>query len=117
MKNQAEIDVDKLAASVRSKRGDTGLRKAAADIGTSAPTLSRVEQRRLPDLETFIKICGWLGKSPEFFSKHLSPDHKVDHLYEIEMHLRAERTLPKETADALSRMVRLAFEAAKSGKL
>lgn len=117
MNSHAEIDLDKLAAAIRTKRGKTGLRAAAAEIGSSAPTLSRVEQGRLPDLDTFIRICRWLGQSPEVFSRDLSSDMKIDHLHEIEMHLRADRILPKETADALSKMVRLAFESAKRGRI
>src|SRR6266436_951724 len=53
-----------LGLKIIEKRGDKGVREAAKEIGTSAATLSRVERGHLPDLETFGKICKWLGVDP-----------------------------------------------------
>ena len=33
-------------------------------LGTSAPTLSRIESGKMPDLQTFGKLCRWLGLDP-----------------------------------------------------
>ena len=49
---------------VRGKRDTTSLRVAAERIGTSAPTLSRIENGGIPDLQTFGKVCRWLGADP-----------------------------------------------------
>ncbi len=49
------IDSSKLSHMIKSKRGKQGLRTTAKDIGISAPTLSRIEQGNLPDIDTYVK--------------------------------------------------------------
>jgi transcriptional regulator with XRE-family HTH domain len=119
----AEIDVQKLATLVRAKRRPLGLRAAADQIGgISASTLSRVEQGKVPDLDTFLKICEWLGSNPEQLlqdpegsseGKQRGPDTAEI----IAAHLRADRTLDPQTAQALETMIRLAYKAAREGQL
>lgn len=41
-----------------------GLREAAIEIGTSAATLSRIENGKSIDIETFAKVVTWLDKMP-----------------------------------------------------
>jgi transcriptional regulator with XRE-family HTH domain len=112
----AELNAERLAAMVRAKRGRQGLREAAKDIGNvSASTLSRVEQGKVPDLETFFELCKWLDASPEEFTGGNPSPHKgLESVPEkIEIHLRADRTLEPATIDALVTMVKLAYEAAR----
>ena len=115
------IDIRRLAAELREKRGRQGLRSAAEEIGdVSAATLSRVEQGKIPDLDTFFKLCGWLGKSPQDFTLGATPaagTSAPDTPSLIAAHLRADRTLSKETAEALSTVIRLAYDAARSSSL
>jgi len=55
------FDAPTLAAYVRAKRGQRGLREVAAEIGTVSPsTLSRMERGAVSDIETFLRICDWL---------------------------------------------------------
>jgi len=119
-----EIDIHKLAALVRKKRGKRGLRETAQEIGgISISTLSRVELGKIPDLGTFLRLCRWLGVSPEQFvseAVHVDPQEPTPTVSTPEMivaHLRADRTLDPHTAEALSTMIRLAYEAADQGKL
>ncbi len=119
-----EIDIHKLAALVRTKRGKRGLRETAQEIeGISISTLSRVELGKIPDLGTFLRLCRWLGVSPEQFasgSEHVDrqePTPTVSTQEMIVAHLRADRTLDPRTAEALSTMIRLAYEAAEQGTL
>ncbi len=119
-----EIDIHKLAALVRTKRGKRGLRETALEIGgVSVSTLSRVEQGKIPDLGTFLRLCRWLGVSPQQFvseAVHVDPQEQAPTVSTQEMivaHLRADRTLDPHTAEALSTMIRLAYEAAEQGKL
>lgn len=113
------IQIDKLAHCIKQKRGRTGLRKTAEEIGEiSASTLSRVEQGRIPDLETFVRICSWLGMSTEeFIDSNYEEDSTKSTPEIIEVHLRADRTLEPEMADALMKMVRLAYKQASQGEL
>lgn len=55
------INTELLASMIKSKRKNQGLRATAKEIGNvSAATISRIEQGKVPDVETFIKICRWL---------------------------------------------------------
>ena len=61
-----EIDLPKLSALLAKKRDGRPFRLIAEEIGSvSAPTLSRIEKGRLPDLDTFMRLCRWLKVSPE----------------------------------------------------
>jgi transcriptional regulator with XRE-family HTH domain len=120
------VNLQKLAALLRTKRGNRGLRAVASEIGNvSASTLSRIEQGNVPDLETFMQICKWLGVSPDGFLADEKPSHgsrlklegKLEVPEAIEAHLRADRTLPPATIEALSEMIRVAYKAAREGKL
>lgn len=113
-----EINTDKLAVLIKERRGKRGLREVAKEIGDiSAPTLSRVEQGRLPDLDTFIRLCRWLGKSPEDFVVEKFDKSVVNQEAsvpeKIEILLRAERTLQPDTINAIVKMVNLALEASQ----
>jgi len=55
-----------LIKAVRTKRLielNVDVRKAAKLIGTSAGTLSRIENGRTPDLLTLASVCYWCGVS------------------------------------------------------
>jgi transcriptional regulator with XRE-family HTH domain len=56
--------IERLAQRIQEKRAGKGVREAALEVGVSPATLSRVENRKVPDLETFGKICRWLGEDP-----------------------------------------------------
>jgi len=48
-------------------RCETELAAAVKEIGIGPATLMRVESGRIPDVETFGKICKWLKKDPAEF--------------------------------------------------
>lgn len=121
------FDVRRLAALVRAKRGDRGLRAVAHEIGDVSPsTLSRIEQGKAPDLDTFARLCHWLGVSADEFMPCMEEGTKPRNALEapgmttpeiITAHLRADQALSPETADALATMVRLAYQAVARGEL
>ena len=109
----------KFSAIIRKQRGERGLREVAQEIGeVNASTLSRIEHGNLPDLDTFLRICRWLGVSPDEFTTVLDSSTSdqpntpptLDSADMITAHLRADRTLDPKTVEALSTMIRLAFE-------
>lgn len=128
---ETRLAIEKLAALVKSKRGNNGLRATASEIGEiSASTLSRIEQGKMPDLDTFMRLCDWLEVNPEKFFKSdnkIETSQSEDHLpvlsptmsttEAIEVHLRADRELDPETALALANMVKAAYNAIRAGKL
>ncbi len=106
------IDSEKLSSMVKSKRGKMGLRAAGVEIGISAPTLSRIEQGNLPDIETYVKICEWLGVKTDYFTGTISNESPQS---TVTASLRADKTLPQETVEALINMINLAYNQVKKG--
>src|SRR5271165_384902 len=49
--------IESLGALVRKKRGTKKLRETAREIEIGPATLMRVESGRIPDLDTFGKLC------------------------------------------------------------
>lgn len=43
--------------------------QAVKQIGISKATLSRLEKGKLPDVETFAKVCAWLKAQPNKYFK------------------------------------------------
>lgn len=60
-KKFAEAIIDK-----RSKDGTT-LREAAKKSGVNMTTLFRMELGVTSSLQSFVKVCSWLGKKPDSF--------------------------------------------------
>lgn len=110
-----EIDIGKLARMIRAKRGTRGLRAIAKEIGgVSASTLSRVEQGKVPDLDTYIRLCKWLDVSADDFTLNKEPTNgEVEPSTPdvVAAHLRADRALDPQTAEALVTMIQLAYSA------
>jgi transcriptional regulator with XRE-family HTH domain len=63
------LRLDLLAEHVTWRRLDAGLtqRDVAHELGLSASTLCRIEAGFAADLETFAKVCAWLGNSPAVY--------------------------------------------------
>ena len=94
-----------LARQVREKRGSVGVRATSKEIGISPATLSRVEAGRMPDLETFAKLCAWLDADPAEFLDLAAPAHAGEDAANLAVHCKTDRELPTRTAEALARMV------------
>jgi len=99
-----------LAEMIRSKRGARGLRETAKEIGgISAPTLSRIENGNLPDIDTYFRLCKWLEVPTDYFTKAKGKSKSAETRNEVIAHLRADKTLPTATAEALIEMITLAY--------
>ena len=109
------IDPIRLAAAIKTKRGKIGLRDTAKEIGdVSAPTLSRIEQGKVPDLDTYICICKWLHVSPEEFVNNPSDTTVSQSMPKmVEASLRADKTLSTDVIKAIAQMVETAYQAAE----
>jgi transcriptional regulator with XRE-family HTH domain len=104
-----------LGVLVRKKRGDRKLRETANVISIGPATLMRVENGRIPDLETFGKLCNWLGIDPGSFLgfQHDAPSPSAgrtsaDPPVSLSAHFRADRTPEAATVTALAKMILLA---------
>lgn len=101
----AKVTLQNLGTIVREKRGARGLRAVAAEIGTSAPTLSRIESGKMPDLQTFGKLCRWLEVDPAALLG-VSPQPLEEIQSDLAIaHLKADQTIAPETARALANAI------------
>jgi transcriptional regulator with XRE-family HTH domain len=120
------IDAVELGDRVRAKRRGRGLsiREAALEVGVSAPTLSRIERGlHLPERENLLKIARWAGvrmdpvlhPDARRVRNAIMHDPKGSTVEAVELHLRADKDLSRDDAEALSELFRVAYEAV-SGK-
>jgi transcriptional regulator with XRE-family HTH domain len=112
---QTKLDLDKLAILTRGKRGNRNLREVAAEIGDVSPsTLSRVENAKTPDMETFLRLCDWLEVPPaELFHRSSEPEGAREpptSRDRITLQLRADDSLDPATADILAALVSAAYD-------
>ncbi len=105
------LPIEELGRLIAIKRGGRGVRSAAAEVGTSAATLSRVENGHMPDLETFAKICGWLDRDPREF---LGLDRAEAESPQAVVHFRKKKTVAQETAVALGELILAAQKAVRA---
>jgi len=106
----SELNTSLLAGMLKTKRGSTGLRDTATEIGDiSSATLSRIEQGKLPDVETFIKICKWLKVTTETFIISKNEQKEASSKDKILAHLRADRELDPDTMRMLTQVIDLAY--------
>ena len=103
----AKPTLSSLGTLLRDRRGNRGLREVAYEIAVSPATLSRVENGKLPDLDTFAKICKWLRiDASEILGCNISTtansqlEPKV-----VYAHLRAEPNQTPQVAQALADMI------------
>ncbi|XOV85292.1 MAG: helix-turn-helix domain-containing protein [bacterium] len=105
--------LDTLGKLITEKRGEIGVRKAAAEIGISAATLSRVENGHLPDLSNFQLICKWLSVDPNSILGFSSVESKESEDHSV-AHFKKKNTTSPETATALAQMILRAEQALKA---
>lgn len=105
------LNTDLLAGMLKSKRAGKGLRAIAEEIGNvSAATLSRIEQGKIPDVDTFISICNWLKVSTDTFILGDTANKITSNKEHVVAHLRAEKELSQDTVNMLIRMIDMAYE-------
>lgn len=102
------LAIDELALRIQEHRAGKGIREAAKEVGVSSATLSRVENGKVPDLETFGKICQWLGDDPSIY---LGLKPRVIETPRAQVHFKKGAAIEKDSAKALSEMIMLARKA------
>ena len=100
------ISLDNLGIEIKKKRKNQGIRETSKEIGISPATLSRVENGKLPDLDTFRKICNWLNiDGGTILGCSKSADKESPPLQSLSVHLKADKNLSPKVADALANMI------------
>ena len=108
-----QLDIDRLAILVRTKRAGRGLRELAEEIGEVSPsTLSRLENGKAPDMTVFLRICNWLQIPPAELliddSKPVSTEAEGT-AEQIDILLRSDKTLDPATANALAAIIKATY--------
>lgn len=93
-----ELRLSEVAELVRERRGALGVRAAAAEVGISHATFSRIENGHMPDLETFAKLCEWLEIDP---AQYLGIGKEKKMPSTATVHFRKGNTTDERTAQAL----------------
>lgn len=108
---ETTLNTELLASMLKEKRDGKGLRAVAEEIGNvSFATLSRIEQGKIPDIDTFVRLCKWLNVPTDTFiiddDQNKSDATTRD---KVVAHLRADKTLSKDTVNMLTKMIDLAY--------
>jgi transcriptional regulator with XRE-family HTH domain len=114
------IDVARLGRLVRKKReeDELSLRDLAEITGMKIPTLSRIERGASKDVAagSLVALTDWLGEAWEKMRQQkpkpvLRKRKVVEHTPDIvEVYLRADKNLDRQTAEALSHLFRNAYD-------
>jgi transcriptional regulator with XRE-family HTH domain len=119
----ADTDVGWIAERLRRirKARDLTLQEVFNQTGIPVATLSRIERGAAKEIKsaTLIALTNWMGISTEeLHGKPRAVTKKGKVLIDtpdiVELHLRADKELPKETAIVLAKMFRTAYEHLKS---
>ena len=115
------INTEELGRAIRRRREELGLslRDVADQTNVSASTLSRIENGTgKPDADNIARLTNWLDMPLERILGRREDNNEakavVYYPHEstpeiVEAHLRADRNLSPETADALSQLFRVAY--------
>lgn len=107
------LSIGDLGRLLTAKRGSRGVRAAALEAGVSSATFSRVENGHMPDLETFAKLCKWLGRDPrEFLGLEDQATNATSPAAVV--HFKKKKTVSMETAKALGELILAAQKAIRA---
>lgn len=94
------LKMDELGRLAIQKRGNMGIRAAAAEIGISPTTLSRIERGHVPDVGTLNKVCAWIEEDPGQFTG----------IGGLQIAFKKDRAVSPRTAKSLARLIQAASE-------
>ena len=127
-KNDNFVNTTELGRAIKRRREELGLslRDVADVTDVSASTLSRIENGTgKPDADNIARLTGWLDMPIDRVMNKQSAKSVEPVIYYpheatpeiIEAHLRADKNLTPETANALSELFRVAYKQfSKPGK-
>jgi transcriptional regulator with XRE-family HTH domain len=111
------LDAKNLQERLVAKRRDErlSLRQVADATGVSVPTVSRVLRGHLPERENLLRLARWvdmpIGETTATRNRnHLVHAAEVSTVQAVELHLRADKDLNGEDAEALADLFKIAYE-------
>ena len=119
-KNESLISTVELGKAIKRRREELklSLRDVADVTEVSASTLSRIENGTgRPDADNIARLTQWLDMPVDRLMKHSNTNVEPVIYYPheatadiVEAHLRADKNLTPETANALSELFRVAYQ-------
>lgn len=119
-KNESLINTVELGRAIKRHREELklSLRDVADQTEVSASTLSRIENGTgRPDADNIARLTQWLDMPVDRLMRHTdeSVEPVIYYPHEatpeiVEAHLRADKKLTPETAEALSELFRVAYQ-------
>jgi transcriptional regulator with XRE-family HTH domain len=97
-----------LGQMLQRKRGSMGIRAAAGEIGISAATLSRIENGRIPDIDTLRKVCTWVGVDAAAYLGTAANRHEID-TPGVQVVFKKDRAVTPKTSQALGKLIVAAY--------
>lgn len=89
------MKIAELAPMVLRRRSNMGVRAAAAEIGISPTTLTRIEKGHVPDVATLDKLSAWLGEESSKFTG----------VGDLQIAFKNKKSVPQATARALADLI------------
>lgn len=111
----AMVDVNALVAALDAKRRQRGLswRKLAEEADVSPSTLTRMQQGKSPDVNTFTALTQWLNMAAENFTNAQGETGEPEVLAVVSTLLRGKKKMSPKAIDALQELVEAAFKLSK----
>lgn len=111
---KTEIDTTALYSALLEKKEEEGLswRAVAGQLGLHSSVFTRLYKGSRPDTDTVLVLTGWLGVPVERFlsGQAAARDERRETMVAIGTHLRADRRLTPESADAIAAVVKAAYD-------
>jgi transcriptional regulator with XRE-family HTH domain len=113
---QAHLDVEALYAALDEQRKAKELswRELAKEAGVSPSTLTRLGQKKRPDVDSFAALIAWLGIPGDQFLRSAeakaTKKKEPETMAMVSSLLRANKKLSKKTVEALEEIIRAAYE-------
>jgi transcriptional regulator with XRE-family HTH domain len=114
-----KLQVDSLVGALDSERKVRGLswRQLAAGAGVSPSTLTRMQQGKSPDVNTFSALTQWLNIPAErFYGEQSGQEPTEDPLAVVSTLLRGKKKMNKKAMTALQELVNAAVKLSKELK-
>lgn len=110
-----DLDVDAFYGALESKKSELGVswRGLAAELELPDHTVfTRMSRGQTPDVRTLLSLSAWLGVPLETYThgEVVAPDSRSQTLESIRSFLRADEALSEESAEAITSVLRAAYD-------
>lgn len=84
-------------------------RQVAREAGVTASTLTRMAQRKRPDVDSLAALTSWSGLKADDFVRSEEKEPAAEPLAMISTYLRSDPNLTAEAAEALDELVKATY--------